>query len=570
MVYIAKKIIKGHTYYYLMESKRIKGKVKTKTIKYLGKSKKLAQEKLKDLQKPKLKQKIKVLKEPNKAEKIINIAIKRGFFYPTAEIYGSKAGFWTYGHLGCLMKNKFEQIWRNYFLKLDDNYFEIHGSCILPKKVFESSGHLEHFKDPLIECKRCNFRFRADEFIENKLKINVEGLTDEAMTKLIKDNKLKCPNCSSLKLGTVKWFNMMFDVKIGATGDNIAYLSPESAQNPYLSFKREFLALREKFPLGLAMIGKVFRNEISPRQGFFRLREFTQAELQIFFNPEKINEAKNWGSIKNYKLKLFLVKDRKTNTITEITCEKANKNLKLPKFYIYHLAKIQQFYLNILKIPKEKFRFKELSKQEKAFYNKIHFDIEIYFEISNGFKEIGGLHYRTDHDLKAHQKGSQEKLEVLINNKKIIPHVLEISFGVDRNILALLDVFYKKELVKGEERNLFVFPPVIAPFELAIFPLVNKNKLPEKSIEIYNLLKDNFTTFYDNKSSIGRRYRRMDEIGCSLAITIDFQTLKDNTVTIRDLLTMKQIRVKIKDLQEKIRKILDGKLSFKKAGKLIN
>ena len=338
----------------------------------------------------------------SKSEKIMNIATKRGFFFPSGEIYSSKAGFWTYGHLGTLLKHNFENLWREYFLNLAENYYEIDDVNILSKEVFKSSGHLEHFSDPLTECKKCHFRFRADELIEDETELNVQGLKEQELDKIIKENKLKCPKCGS-ELDKVKFFNMMFDLKVGATGEEIMYLRPETAQSPYLSFKREFFALREKLPLGLAVIGKAFRNEISPRQGFFRLREFTQAELQIFFDPETINECNNWSEIKNYKLSLFLSAKKR---IEELSCDHCNRILKLPKFYVYHLAKIQQFYLNNLKIPKEKFRFRELNEKERAFYNKLHFDIELDLETLKGFKEIGGLHYRSDYDLSKHQEGS--------------------------------------------------------------------------------------------------------------------------------------------------------------------
>jgi glycyl-tRNA synthetase len=503
--------------------------------------------------------------EETKTDKIMNIATKRGFFYPSAEIYGAKAGFWTYGHLGTLLKNNWESLWKNYFLNLANNYYEIQDCNILPTQVFKSSGHLQHFNDPLIECKKCNFRFRADEFIEDELKINVDGLKSEKMDQLIEENKLKCPKCNAQDFDKVKWFNMMFEIKVGATGSDIMYLRPETAQSPYLAFKREFQALREKIPFGLAVIGKAFRNEISPRQGFFRLREFTQAELQIFFDKDNIDKVENWNQVKNYKLRLYLVKDRKTKRITQITCEQANKKLKLPKFYLYHAAKIQQFYLNELKIPTEKFRFRELGEDERAFYNKIHFDIEINLKTLNGFKEVAGLHYRTDHDLKNHQEGSKEKLEVFIDNKKFIPHVLELSFGVDRNIWALLDIFFEEE----KERNLFKFPANIAPILIGVYPLVNKDKLPEKSIDIYNDIKKYYKAFFDDSGSIGRRYRRMDEIGSPFGITIDYETLKNNTVTIRNRDTMKQIRVKIKDLNNVLNKLLNQEIKFEKAGKLI-
>jgi len=241
-----------------------------------------------------------------------------------------------------------------------------------------------------------------------------------------------------------------------------------------------------------------------------------------------------------------------------------NKDIKcseldLPKFYSYHLAKIQQFYLDVLKIPKEKFRFRELDEKERAFYNRIHFDIELNVESLNGFVECGGLHYRGDYDLKNH------KISVNYDGKNIYPYVLELSFGVDRNILALMDIFYKKE----KERELFLFNRNITPVEVAVFPLVNKDNIPKKAEEIYELIKSDFSAFYDCKGSIGKMYRRMDEIGCVAMLTIDHDSLKNNDITLRDRNSMKQIRVKIKDLKETLNKFLDG-VELKKLSKLIN
>ncbi len=498
----------------------------------------------------------------SKTDKIMNIATKRGFFFPSGEIYNSKAGFWTYGHLGTLLKHKFENIWRDYFLNLNENYYEIDDTNILAKEVFKSSGHLENFNDPLVDCKKCKFRFRADELIEDETGLNSQGLKEQELDKIIKENKLKCPRCGG-DLGNTRFFNMMFDLKVGATGEDVMFLRPETAQSAFLAFKREFMALRERLPLGLAVIGKAFRNEISPRQGFFRLREFTQAELQIFFDVDKIDEAENWN--KNYKLRLFLHNKKKEE---DITCEDANKKLKLPKFYVYHLEKIQRFYLETLKIPKEKFRFRELSEKERAFYNKIHFDIELNLETLKGFKEVAGCHYRGEHDLGGHQKGSGEKLEVNITEnektKKLLPHVLELSFGVDRNLWALLDIFYHED----KKRQMFKLPFNLVPIEVAVFPLVDKDKLPEKAIEVYSLLKKDFRVLYDNKGSIGKMYRRVDEIGVPAMITIDHQSLKDNSVTLRDRDNMKQIRVKIKDLNDVIKKFLNEE-QLNKLGKII-
>ena len=245
-----------------------------------------------------------------KLDEITAIALKRGFFWPTAEIYGGKSGLLTYGHLGKAMKNKFENLWRKHFIKTNENYYEIESAVILPETVFIASGHLEHFNDPLVECKTCHYRFRADKFIEDNLKINAEELTIKKMSDLIRKNKLKCPKCGSWHLSEVKWFNMMFPIQLGTVGvKDLAYLTPETAQASYLAFKREFDATRKKLPLGLAIIGKAFRNEISPRQLITRMKEFHQAELQIFFDPEKIDECGEWESIESKKIKVIEIEE---------------------------------------------------------------------------------------------------------------------------------------------------------------------------------------------------------------------------------------------------------------------
>ena len=484
--------------------------------------------------------------EKSKYEKIMDIATKRGFVFPSSEIYGARAGFWTYGHLGTRIKQRWENLWRKTFLTLDQNFFEISDCTIMPKKVFESSGHLKNFNDPLTECEKRHFRYRADQLVEEELKIDVTGLKEDALTRLMKDNKLKCQNCRG-SLSDVRFFNMMFDLRVGVTGDEIMYLRPESAQSPYLAYKREIEALRKKLPLGLAVIGSAFRNEISPRQGFFRLREFIQAELQIFFDPGQINEHEEFESVQGYRLKVFSEKK-----VREISAKEMNEKLKFPKFYVYHLVKVQEFYLSVLKVPESKFRFRELGAEERAFYNKIHFDIELDLETLGGWKEAGGVHYRSDHDLLGHQTGSGEKLEFVSDDgkRRFIPHVLELSFGVDRNVWALLDIFFKEE----KERTLFEFPSVVAPVDVAVFPLVNKEKIPELAEHLFKELYKNFNVFYDESGSIGKRYRRQDEVGTKYCITLDFDSLKDNSVTLRERDSMKQIRVKAAELNI----VLDG------------
>src|SRR3989338_10979293 len=238
-----------------------------------------------------------------------------------------------------------------------------------------------------------------------------------------------------------------------------------------------FEVCRKKLPLGIAIVGKAFRNEIAPRNALIRMRELTQAELQIFFDPDTIEDHPNFKEVEDYKLRLFPVVNRKTNKIEELACKETVEKLKLPKFYVYNLAKVQQFYLDVLKLPKEKFRFKQLSDEEKAFYNKFHWDMELNLDSLGGFKEVGGVHARTNHDLSGHQKTSSQSMEVSIEGKKILPNVLELSFGVDRNLYALLELAYIEE----KERTVLKFPRVVSPFDAGIFPLVNKDGLQEKS-----------------------------------------------------------------------------------------
>lgn len=481
-----------------------------------------------------------------KVESITSIASKRGFFFQTADIYGGKAGFFTYGHLGKSIKNKFENLWRKYYL--DENCYEIQSNNILPENVFIASGHVENFNDPLTECKSCHFRFRVDQFLEDK-GIEVDSLSIENLNNKLKKNKLKCPRCGG-ELSDVKQFNMMFPVNVGFAEEK-AYLSPETAQASYLAFKQEFEATRKKLPLGIAIIDKAYRNEISPRQLFFRLREFTQAELQIFFDSEEMNklEDEKWNKVKDYKIITF-----QKGKLNEISCSELNSKQKIPKLYAYNMAKVQKFYLELLQVPKSKFRLRELGEDERAFYNKIHFDVELCIESIGGFKEVAGIHYRTDHDLKGHEKQSKKNLHVFYNNKQVLCHVLELSFGVDRNIWALLDLFYKEEKVENETRQMFSFPYIIAPEDVAIFPLVNKDGLPEIAEQIYEKLKKEFSCIYDDSGSIGRRYRRQDEIGTKYCITVDGDTKKDKTVTVRDRDTMKQVRIKIDNLAEHLNK----------------
>jgi glycyl-tRNA synthetase len=529
--------------------------------------------------------------------------LKVGVIYPSSELYGGLRGFYDYGYLGHLLKQRFENLWRRYFLGLHDNFWEVEPAEIMHQKVFVASGHLEHFNDPMVECTRCKERYRADKLIEDALGIPAEGLTLEELDRLIREHNIRCPRCGG-ELGRVRWFNLMFPVIIGASSAELlrliqdylknrkesilqqieqklqeierftAYLRPETAQGAYLLFKREFEVHRKKLPLGLAIIGKAFRNEISPRQLLIRLREFTQAELQIFFDPEKwgsnFSEDFDFSEVSKTRLNVLLVKDRDSlgsQAFRELSARELVSEHGYPEFYVYFLAKVFEFYTSVLGIPRNRIRLRELDEKERAFYNRYHFDVEIFFESLNAWKEVAGVHYRTDHDLSGHQRTSGVKLTVRREDgSEFVPHVLELSFGVDRNIMALIDVFLKKESVNSKERIVLKLPAHLAPISVAVFPLVsNKPELVQKAKEIYQMLRkelSDWKVIYDEKGSIGKRYRRQDEIGTPFCVTVDHRTLEDASVTVRERDSMRQQRLRISDLAKFLKERLTSPLNL--------
>lgn len=489
-------------------------------------------------------------------EELYSLSLRRGFIWPSAEIYGGLGGFYDYGPLGSQLKRNWEESWLRYFLGLGENYFLIDSSTILPYSALKSSGHVDLFSDLLVKCKKCGEGYKVEEILgtikKEDLQPEVRIGPSEIDQKIAAQNK-KCPKCKG-ELDDTKEFNMMFSLGIGSESEIQAFLRPETAQGAYLSFKRGFEIARKKLPFGLAIIGRAYRNEISPRQGVYRMRELIQAELQIFFDHSKFDKTLDFESIENYPLRVQFSGD---GQIQELRCEEVVSKKQLPKFYVYHMAKVQQFYLEHLRIPEKKFRFLELEEDEKEFYNKIHYDAEIYFESYDGFKEVDGIHYRTDYDLSRHEKGSKERMEVSFEGEKVIPHVLELSFGIDRNLWALLDVFHEKD-----ERTVLRFPPSLAPYSAGIFPLVNKDGLDAKAKNIYQSLKEDFNVFYDDSGSIGRRYARMDEIGTPFCITVDYETKEKDTVTVRDRDSTVQKRVPISELEPILRNLLTRKKSF--------
>jgi glycyl-tRNA synthetase len=411
----------------------------------------------------------------------------------------------------------------------------------LPDAVFKSSGHLDNFVDPIVECLKCKTIFRADKLIEEVTKKMVpENLTAGEFDNLIQKNKIHCISCKS-KLGKVRKFNMMFSFGVGPRKDEPVSLRPETCQNIFIDFPRLYKTTRIKLPIGVAQVGKSFRNEISPRQSLLRQREFSQAEIEVFFHPSR--DFGKFDAVKKVKLKLQLLG---TNKITEMTADDAvRKKIISHKLIAYYLALLQQFYE---KIGLQRLRFRQLSNEEKAFYAKEAWDFEVSTDV--GWLELVACNYRGDHDLQGHQKGSQQDLTVMDGEEKILPHVFELSMGIDRSIYAILENAYHEETVKGDNRIVLKLSPWLAPVDVAVFPLVNKDKLPKLAAEVNEELKECYDTFYDESGSIGKRYRRADEIGVPFCITIDYDSFKKKDVTVRFRDSMQQKRIKIKDLSE--------------------
>lgn len=488
-------------------------------------------------------------------EDVMSLSIRRGFLWPAVDLYGGFAGFYDYGHNGVLFRRRWEDLWTEAFLGLGDNYHLIDTTTILPEAALRASGHVEQFTDVLVRCTRCGESFRGDHLLEAATHEEHEGLTPEEIDARIGELKLRCPKCKGV-LGPSRPFNMMFPVGVGPTGEDRAYLRPETAQGVFLNFKREFEALRRRLPLGLAIIGRAYRNEISPRQGTYRMREFLQAELQIFFDPATFADVMPLGTDAAASVRVAWASEKMQAIAHDVPAGDLVER-GLPTWYVWHLLQIQRFYTQDLRVPRESFRFAELDERERAFYNRIHFDVQVRQESLGGFKEVGGVHYRTDHDLKGHEAGSRMRQSVTIGSSRVLPHVLELSFGVDRNVWALLDLGYQKG-----ERLVLRLPPRVAPVPVAVFPLVNKDGLPERAEALRASLRKRMIVTYDDSGSIGRRYARADEIGTPFSVTVDHETLEGRGVTVRERDSQKQIRVAESDLASTLSRLLSGEGAF--------
>lgn len=486
-------------------------------------------------------------------EKILDIAKRRGIVYPSFEIYGGISGFYDYGPIGARIKKNVEEIIRKSYI-IDENCYEVECPTLSIENIWNASGHVKNFTDFITECENCKEPYRADNFVEEKLKISTDGMNAIQLNELINKNGLKCERCGG-RLSPVYNYSLMFATEI-APGKNKrkGYLRPETAQTTYTGFKRLWEINRKRLPFGVLQIGHSYRNEISPRQYMIRLREFTQCEIEFFIDPtdKKNFEIFNIEKQKNVNDKIKIID--KHEKIYDLSVKEAIEKKIIENSIIGYFLQKSINLFSEMGIDKNKLQLRQHKDTERAFYSKDTWDIEFMSEI--GRIEIVGIADRGDYDLKQHQIYSKESMEVNFNGKNFIPNVIEVAYGIDRPVYCVLESCYVEEIKtglkgdkgEGNERVYFKFPKRISPY-VGVFPLMNKDKLPEKAKEVVEILKNKeIYAFYDDSGSIGRRYARMDEIGVKYCITVDHNTLNDNTVTIRDRDTRTQIRVKIEEL----------------------
>ena len=479
-------------------------------------------------------------------DQIMQLALERGFYFPSCEIYAdAQAGFWEYGPSGVSLKNKFIELWRREFVRRD-RMMEIDGSQIMSQTVFMASGHLSSFADPIIGCQKCKSIFRADKLITEITSIVVPESADlTEFDKVILEKSIVCPKCKGTFEKAHK-FNMMFKVGIGPESEP-AYLRPETCQSIFVDFPRLFKTMRGKLPIGIAQIGKSFRNEISPRQSLLRLREFYQAEIEVFCNPNKLDNLEKFSEVENTEIRIMVENDIKT-----MTCKQALDSGILPnKLVAYYLGLLIEFYQKT-GIDVKRSRFRKLGEKEKAFYASVAFDFEV--ETATGWLELVACNYRSDYDLTSHANTSKEKFEVLDDEVKVLPHVFELSMGIDRSLYTILEHSFRED--KENDRVVLSLKPYLAPIHVGILSLVKKDGLAEKAEEVFFKFRTKYDTFLDHSGAIGRRYRRLDEVGAPLAVTVDHQTLQDDTITVRMRDSMSQERIKISDLDLYITKAI--------------
>ena len=446
-------------------------------------------------------------------EELVNYSKQYGYIYQGSEIYGGLANSWDYGPLGSLLKQNVKNMWWKKFVQECPYNYGLDSAILMNPKVWVASGHVASFSDPLIDCKGCKGRYRADKLVEDATngKITGDGLSNEELVNLIKEKNITCPKCGKSDFTDIRKFNLLFETYQGVTEDakNKVYLRGETAQGIFVNFKNVERSMRAKLPFGIAQYGKSFRNEITPGNFIFRTREFEQMELEFFCKPD--TDLEWFGFWKNYCID----------------------------------------FLKLLGLKKENLRYRDHSKEELSFYSKATTDIEYKFPF--GWGELWGIADRTNYDLGVHMEHSGEDLRYLDpeTNEKYLPYVIEPSVGVDRLILSLLTDAYTKEVVDDEERIVLKLHPALAPIKVTILPLIKKIH-GKKAQDIYEKLSKYFSCSYDEAGSIGKRYRRSDAIGTPFVITVDDETLNNETITIRDRDTMEQITLNIEEVKDYI------------------
>lgn len=515
-------------------------------------------------------------------EELATFSKKKGFVFQAAEIYGGLAGFFDFGPLGVELKNNIKNLYWNKFVKKREDMSGQDGSIITNPKVWKASGHTESFGDLILITKDTKTRIRADHFIEDELNILGDGLSPEDIMELIEKHDLKYKGEG---FDGIQNFNVMFNTQVGANPDtsNMAYLRPETCQSIFPNFRLIADTQRQQLPFGICQIGKAFRNEISPRDFVFRSREFEQIEMEYFFNPE-VEFDKLEDKHLNTKFQILDAKtqDSQKEDMYEISIKELLEQNKLNKVHAYWLAEFYNFYKDEVGLSQNNLRIREHTKTELSHYSAGTFDID--YKYPHGFKEMQGVANRTNFDLKQHQEHSKSKLEFFDNatNSKVIPHCIEPSVGVERFFMAVLNEAYNNDEARG---NIVLdFKNKLAPYKVAVFPLMNKPELVKIAREIYEeLIDEDIEVIYDRSGSIGKRYARQDEIGTPYCLTIDFETLGappkapngaeqsdcaiedgdlKNTVTIRDRNSSSQKRIPISEISAYIKLMIRGNLKF--------
>jgi len=574
----------------------------------------------------------------DKNELVNELARRRGFLWPAFELYGGAAGFYDYGPLGAPLKRRIEDIWRQYFV-ISEGFAEIEAPTIGVEGIYQASGHLSGFSDPLTSCKECKEIYRADHLIKHIIEVP-DALSNEEIYKCIKDNEIGCPECGG-ELSEVYEFNLMFKTMIGPGNKMAGYLRPETAQGMFINFPRLLRYFRDSLPFAAVQIGKSFRNEISPRQGVIRLREFTQAEAEIFIDPRDKSHPR-FDEIADIKMKFYSQAAQEKGEEEEMTFgEAVQRGVVAHQALAYYVARTYQFLLTVGVAP-DKLRFRQHKADEMAHYAADCWDAEVFLD-RLGWIEIVGVADRTDYDLVAHAKASKVNLSVFVHydqpvkrkklvikpdykalgprfkarakavgealkalspeeleasrgdriyltldgekieidaslvafetveeeirGEEVVPHVIEPSFGIDRIIYTVLDHSFYQDDVDGEMRSVLRFSPAVAPIEVAVLPLMDRTELAEPAMAVVQELRSSgIRVDYDASGSIGRRYRRNDEIGTPFDITVDYEIREHGTVTIRDRDSMKQIKVARGNIADRVSDLLAGKIKFEDAG----